>query len=280
MTSDDIKKQILNQLIAELTAEKTVTDSQLLGVSRHYGAAAFDELKGLIDQKVKEDNLLDLFMILSYNFTPDLADRTRFSILLDKTSLTAKDISEMIKDLGARNLKATLVCKGYSEKVSAPIIEDVVARYVRNLRLDAPLSDKLKKVIGELVPEKDHAVVKAIFRDEVWGKSPWQDEAVPILYALSKRKFRIEKLNFITKFIASNHPKDLKALGRLIKEVIETYETEVRRIEKGAKNFFNEMIRENYDGTGADQRDREQERLDEQKRQLADVIEIVEDLGA
>ncbi|MBI4971112.1 MAG: hypothetical protein HZC17_04650 [Candidatus Omnitrophica bacterium] len=280
MTSENIKNQIIHKLAEELTVEKTVTDSQLLGISRHYSVASFEDLKGFVDQKLSEKGALDLFMMLSYNFTPDLENRAIYSPFLDCAALTSGEVEEIIQDLTRQQLKATLGAKGHSAKVTVPIQEDVIRRYVRNLRLDSGLSDRLRKVIGELIPEKDHAIVKAIFRDEVWQKAPWNEDSVVILYAFSRKKFRAEKLNYLTTFLASNHPRDMKSLIRLIQEVIESYETEVRRIEKGAKTFFNETIRESYDGSEADKRGQEEKRLEDQKRQLADVTEIAEDLAS
>ena len=278
MTTKDVKTQLIDKLEQELTREKTVSGNQLLGISRHYSIADFDQLKAMIDQKTRDGSDLDLFMILSYNFTPDIRDRALFSSLLDHLTLSTGDVEEMTRIFTEKKLKATLGWAGYSAKIQVPLVEAVIARYVRNLHLNAPLEDRLRKVIGELVAEKDHALVKAIFRDEVWQKSPWQDNAVAVLYALSRKQFRVEKLTYLTTFITSNQPKNMTGLVRLMKEVIEAYATEVRRLEKGAKMFFNEMLRESYDGSEADQRDKEAEKLEDQRRQLAVSMELAEDL--
>lgn len=279
MQTQETREKLLNKLREELTRERQVTASQLLGISRHYSIADFDQLKDLIEEKVREGGELDLFMILSYNFTPDIRDRAIFSPFLDRMALKAHDVLEIIQGLTDQKLTATLGFSGNPTKVEVPLVEEVIARYVRNLYLDAALSDKLRKVTGELVPEREQAMVKAILRDDVWQKAPWQNEAIALLYALSRKQFRVEKLVYLTTFITSNHPKDRTGLVRLIKEVIEAYEGEIRRLDKGGKMFFNETIRESYDGTEADQREKEKEKLEDQKRQLNAAMELAEDLS-
>jgi len=272
------KAKLIEKLEQELQRERIVTSNQLLGISRHYSVADFDQLKALMEEKTAKGESLDLFMILSYNFTPNLGDRAVFSPYLDDLELSAGDVAEIVKTLVVKHLTATLGFASGPQKIKVELNEEVIARYVRNLRLDSGLADKLRKVIGELIPEKESPAAKAVFRDEVWQKAPWRDLAVQILYAVSRRQFRIEKLIFLTTFIAANHPRDMAGLVRLVAEVIESYETEIRRLDKGAKMFFNENIRESYEDSEADKRNKEESKLNEEKRQHAIASTLLEDL--
>lgn len=274
----NIHEALIHQLAGELTAPKRVTQGQMLSLARHYSVGDFDALKALVDQKSRENSTLDLFMILSYHLTPNLEDRARYSGFLDDRELTSRDVSEIIRVLANRDLSAELVFAGDSSKVRVPLVEEVIARYVRNLHLDVSLPDRLRKIIGELIPDQAQALVKAVFRDEVWQKEPWKEEAVPILYSLSHRQFRAGKLIYLTSFLASNRPKDRQTLRRLLSEVIGACEAEVRRLDKGGKMFFNETIRENYDGTESDQRAQELKKLEEQREELTTAIELAQDL--
>ncbi|MBI4398027.1 MAG: hypothetical protein HY586_02755 [Candidatus Omnitrophica bacterium] len=276
--TESLPPQILQKLEEELTRERIVTSNQLLGISRHYSAADFGEFKALVEEKARLGDHLDLFMILSYNFTPDVNDRAYFSSFLDSWTPMPGDIQKLIDALAAKRLEVDLGVAESNLKIHVPLFEDVIGRYVRNLRLDSPLAGTLKKVIGELIVEEEADRVKAIFRDEVWQAGPWKELAVPILYALSHKRFRIEKLIYLTTFLAANRPKNMAGLVRLMAEVIESHETEIRRLDKGAKMFFNEMLRESYDGTGADRREKEDEKLNLEKRQYAIAGALLEDL--
>ena len=47
-------KQLIEKLSEELTRERQVTKDQILGMSRHYSVATFEDLEGFVQDKIRE----------------------------------------------------------------------------------------------------------------------------------------------------------------------------------------------------------------------------------
>jgi hypothetical protein len=269
-------QQLLTTLAAELERPRRITAQVAKHLSGTYGVgrdgiAAFlvHELPGLEEYEVD--------LTFSPLFTPTLSDQAVFAELLGPVAVPRSQWPELIRQLVARPIRASLVTES-DESLTVPLREVVVERYVNRLRLDGAIPEPLFRLIANLAPAADRPLLKAVARRAIWENEPRRQILMRYLtLACGGEGYRQEDAVGLLKLAETYAPADLADLLRRVPHWHGVLRHEITSA-ANPKPFFNERVQEMHGG-GRDQRRADDARIVAKQQELA-FLERLEKLLA
>jgi len=229
---------LLEQLEADLTRERELTAQVRHHLAAHHevgpeGIAAFlrERLSCLEEYEVD--------LIFASMFTPSVEDQARYAPYLDPSGIPPEGEARLIRELASRNLRMALRMDG--ERISVPLPEVVVARYVHLLNLTAPLAEVLVREIPLHVPPGERNRVLALGRHPVWQEGRRADLLAAFLRVFARQgTYSWEKLRFLTDLARSFRPATPLDFARQLENLTDAYEA------GDPSSFYHPQIEERY----------------------------------
>ncbi len=204
-----------------------------------------------------EDYEIDL--ALSPVFTPTLRDQSIFADLLGETSVPATQWPALVQQLSARPTCAQLMTED-GAKISVPLREVSIERYVHRLRLDGMIPAPLYKLIECFEPASERSLLKAVARRAVWENAARREILARFLTVVSGREtYRQGDLVELLRLAETYQPADAANLRAQIPHWLQVLRQEIND-SAGGRPFFNERVEELHGG-GRDQRRQDNSRL-------------------
>lgn len=212
-----------------------------------------------------EDYEIDL--ILSPLFTPTLKDQAVFAELLGSDSVPASEWPELVRQLGSRPARATLLGED-GVKRTFPLREVTLERYVHRLRLDGTIHEPPAKLVNAANPPADRPMLKAVARRAVWEDESRRAILVRHLTATpTGGDVSIDDVVGLLKLVETYQPGNVAELLSQIPHWRRVVQQEISNA-SAPKPFFNERVQELHGG-GRDQRRQEQPRIIAKENELA-----------
>lgn len=188
--------------------------SSLLGVD--------DPLEGLSLERLSACEPFEVEWLLSSLFTPTHREREACETFLPPEGLA----SEVVDDLVAILSSDVLFCPiSYGHQMQAvPVMGVLIERYVRLLHWDAAIPPLLRPVLADWVEGQDRVTLSSLARRPAWQSLHRAQMLYHALQAMVERdSFRIDKVQFLTDFVASYRPDGQQALLRALANLVEAY---------------------------------------------------------
>lgn len=279
-----MNEQLISKICGELTAERMLTKQVLDHLMSHHEVTP--ETLGAYFKRVRETTTVELDGIEDYEidltfsplFTPRLNDRAKYSRILDTVEVKHEDIEAIIDAAMGKNLQACF--RDHDNMYCMPLHEVLVRRYIRLLNLATPLSQKVKAVIEDSVPENARDISKALSRDPVWLPEHRQDFLIAFLKVFKERgNFSVDKLDYLTDFTRTYRPVAILDMEQMLANLIEACNEDVHKIEGGHYLYYHDLIERHYMGSDNEQQLSEN-LLHSKERHIAMAMELQHDFAA
>jgi hypothetical protein len=223
-----------------------------------------------------EDYEIDL--ALSPLFTPTLQDQAVFAEHLGQESVPVTRWPALIELLVTRPTRAQLVTAD-GQRLSVPLRDVTIERYVHRLRLEATIPGPLFKLLSELHPPSDRPLLQAVARRAVW-ENPARREILTrfLASAIGTTANRLNDAVALLKVVESYQPTDPASLLAQIPNWLAGLRQEIND-SAGGKPFFNERVEELHGG-GRDQRRQDNSRITAKENERAFLERLQQGLAA
>jgi hypothetical protein len=254
---------LLKQVADHLSSHHSVSRDEL----GHFLTTELDRL---------EDYEIDL--IFSPLFTPTLEDQASFSSLLDTTTLALEEWPALVRAIAQRPTRARLVTEdGQTHELQ--LREVTIERYVTRLNLDVTLPDPLARLLDNLPPAEDRALLKALARRAIWRIESRRDVLFRYLLAATSNHFyNRDDVIGLLRLMETYQPNDAADLIGRIPHWQEVIRKEITSA-ASPKPFFADRVQELHGG-GRDQRQKNQPFIDTKQRELVLLERLQTVLGS
>jgi hypothetical protein len=257
--------ELLEALAAELERPRELSARVRNYVSGTYNVDPEDIGVFLVEGLPRlEDYEIDL--ILSPVFTPKLQNQAVFGELLGRNSIPRIEWPRLIEQLASRPVRAQLVTPDGLPH-SVVLREVTIERYVHRLRLDGSISEPVFKIVNNVSPASDRAMLKAVARQAVWESAGAQNILISYLSrAVERAIYALADTIQLLNLVENRKPADL---SELVEKLPVWQDALLRQITVGSgKPFFHDDIRAMHGG-GRDQRPEEDARVSTKENELA-----------
>ncbi len=253
-----MNEQLISKICKELAAERMLTKQVLDHLMSHHEVTP--ETLGAYFKRIRETTTVEMDGIEDYEidltfsplFTPRLNDRAKYSQFLDTVEVKHEDIEAIINAVLKKKLQTCF--RDHDDTYCMPLHEVLVRRYVRLLNLATPLSQKVKQVIENTVPESARDIAKALARDPVWLPEHRQDFLIAFLKVFKERgNFSVDKLDYLTDFVRTYRPVAILDMEPMLNNLIEACNEDVHKIEGGHYLYYHDLIERHYMGSDNEQ---------------------------
>lgn len=276
--------ELLQTICSELSAERTLTAQVLNWLSGHHDVTP--DALGDYFKRVRETTTVEIDGVEDYEidvafsplFTPRLRDRARYAKLLDRVTVKHDEMETLVESIMDKNLEARF--RHHDETFSMPLHEVLIRRYVRLLNLITPLSQNVKRVIEETVPENAQDIAKALARDPVWLPERRQEFLIAFLKVFNEKKnFSVDKLDYLTDFVRTYRPVAILDMEQMLANLIEACNEDIHKIEGGHYLYYHDLIERHYMGSDNEQQLSEN-LLQSKERHITMALELQKDFEA
>ncbi|MBF0308149.1 MAG: hypothetical protein HQL56_01285 [Magnetococcales bacterium] len=216
---EDLRQEIRNQL----TRPRSMKTS---AISKMAGYLNLDNpLDGFTTQCLARLEDYEIEFMFAGMFTPAISDREACERFMPLEGI----LVEFRLDLLHQMVRERIFCPVYLGRETARLVipEVVLARYLRLLNLEAPVTPEINELILAVVPPGGHQRARCTARRRAWRDVKSKAILEGCLRIMGeKHSFSHEKLDFLSDFMRTYRPEHLKNLVGQLHHLVESYHEE------------------------------------------------------